>query len=143
MAINENKPLGIKWHKFLVFCLGLGSILNIIVGVITALTGISVAVPSLAVVCVVDGALMIVAAAFGLFARKRLKGFYANGPKLLVVYYIVSLVSSLFDVIAPAIVAPDIYVMDSSMITGTITGTIIALAINVSYYKKREDVFVN
>ena len=143
MAINENKPLGIKWHKFLVFCLGLGSILNIIVGAITALTGIGVAVPSLAVVCVVDGALMIALAVFGFITRKRLKGFFANGPKLLVAYYIVSLVSSLFDTIAPAIVAPDLYVMDSSMITSAITGTIIAIAINASYYKKRADMFTN
>ena len=139
----SNSTYGLKWHKFLVFCIGLGAVLDLVLGGITLLSAFAAETQNLMLVLLISTVFCIVSAVFSFVVHGRLKGLCANGPKLLVAMYILQLVVTIADSIIPVVLAPELYTFDSSSIVGSITGTIIAIAINSSYYKKREDIFVN
>lgn len=133
---------GMKWHKFLLFCLLLGGIANLIVGGMSFIS-LLVVDAFAAIILMLSGAICIAQGVFNFVVHGRLKGLYANGPKLLVAMYIFQLVTGLVDSIVPYILSPELYPLDPSVLTGTITGSIVAIAINSSYYKKRADIFTN
>ena len=133
---------GMKWHKFLLFCLLLGGIVNLIVGGMSFISLLAVDATT-AIILILSGAICVAQGVFNFVVHGRLKGLYANGPKLLVAMYIFQLVTGLVNSIVPSILSPELYPLDSSTITGTITGAIVAIAINSAYYKKRADMFTN
>ena len=134
--------LGMKWHKFLLFCLLLGGIANLLIGGLN-LVSVLAADATTAIILITSGAICVAQGVFNFVVHGRLKGLYANGPKLLVAMYIFQLVTGLVDSIVPYILSPELYPLDPSFLTGTITGSIVWIAINSSYYKKRADIFTN
>lgn len=143
--------LGMKWHKFLVFILWFGAALNILTGLgyFTNLlygeltTEIYAAYPTLKLFDMGTGVALILFALFQFVIRGRLKKLCSNGPKLLIASYVIVLILNVVTAVVPAILAPAYLTVDSSSISGTIVGQIAMIAINSSYYKKREDMFVN
>lgn len=133
---------GMKWHKFLLFCLLLGGIANLILGGMS-LVSILASDATTAIILITSGVICVAQGVFNFVVHGRLKGLYANGPKLLIALYIFQLVTGLVDGIVPFILAPELYPLDPATLTGTITGSIVWIAINSSYYKKREDMFTN
>lgn len=133
---------GMKWHKFLLFCLILGGIANLLIGGIN-LVSVLAADATTAIILITSGVICVAQGVFNFAVHGRLKGLYANGPKLLVAMYIFQLVTGLVDSIVPYILSPELYPLDPSAITGIITGSIVWIAINSSYYKKRADIFTN
>jgi hypothetical protein len=143
--------LGMKWHKFLVFMLWIGAALNILsgIGYFTNLlygeltTEIYAVYPTLKLFNMGTGVALIVIALFQFVARGRLKKLCSNGPKLLIASYVIVLIFNVVTSIAPAILAPAYLTVDSAYLIENIVSQIVMIAINSSYYKKREDVFVN
>ena len=143
--------LGMKWHKFLVFILWFGAALNILTGLgyFTNLlygeltTEIYAAYPTLKLFNMGTGVALILFALFQFVVRGRLKKLCSNGPKLLIASYVIIIVFNVVTAIVPAILAPAYLTIDSSYLIETIVSQIVMIAINSSYYKKREDVFVN
>ncbi len=143
--------LGMKWHKFLVFILWFGAALNILSGIgyfsnllygeLT--TVIYQTYPALKLFDMGTGVVLIVFALFQFVVRGRLKKLCSNGPKLLIANYVIILVFNIVTAVVPAILAPTYLTVDPASISGTIIGQVAMIAINASYYKKREDMFVN
>lgn len=143
--------LGMKWHKFLVFILWFNAALNILsgIGYFTNLlygeltTEIYAAYPTLKLFDMGAGVALIVLALFQFVVRGRLKKLCSNGPKLLIASYVMFIVFNVVTAIVPAILAPAYLTVDSAYLIENIVSQIVMIAINSSYYKKREDVFVN
>ena len=133
---------GMKWHKFLLFCLLLGGIANLIVGGMSFISLLATDATT-AIILITSGVICVGQGVFNFVVHGRLKGLYANGPKLLIALYVYQLVTGLIGSIVPFILSPELYPLDPSVLTGTITGSIVAIAINSSYYKKRADIFTN
>ncbi len=143
--------LGMKWHKFLVFILWFGAALNILSGIgyfsnllygeLT--TEIYATYPALKLFDIGTGVVLIVFALFQFVVRGRLKKLCSNGPKLLIASYVIILVFNIVTAVVPVILAPAYLMVDPASISGTIIGQVAMIAINSSYYKKREDMFVN
>lgn len=143
--------LGMKWHKFLVFILWFGAALNILSGLgyfTDFLYGdltptIYATYPTLKLFDMGTGVALILFALFQFVVRGRLKKLCSNGPKLLIASYVIVLILNVVTAVVPAILAPEYITMDVASISGSIVGQVAMIAINSSYYKKREDVFVN
>lgn len=149
------QALPMKWFKFLIyFSLFAGAVINIVYG-FNYLTGgiyfvetngevsasdIYEVFEEMQIVDVIYGLMMLAIAAFGIFVRFRLAGFYANGPKLLNTLYIVSLVASLVYVIGVFAVVGE---ADAFSMSGAMIGNVIMIAANAAYFKKRAHLFVN
>lgn len=142
-----------NWFKFLIyFGLFAGAVLNVITG-IQMLTGaqydgyedlVYAVFDGLQTVDVLVGIALLALAAFGIYARMRLAGYYQNGPKLLTYVYAGSVVISLLYIIGVNIVlgdaAEDLDI--SSMVTSMVMSAVMIFA-NKTYFKKRESLFVN
>lgn len=150
-TFSGSGDLGMKWHKFLVFMLWIGAALNILSGLgyfTDLLYGeitpeIYAAYPPLKLFDMGTGVALILFALFQFVVRGRLKKLCSNGPKLLIASYVIIIVLNVATTVVPAILAPEYITMDVASISGSIVGQIAMIAINSSYYKKREDVFVN
>ena len=82
---------GMKWHKFLLFFLLLSGIVNLVVGGMSFITLLAVDATT-AIILILSGAICVAQGVFNFVVHGRLKGLYANGPKLLVSFGIFSVI---------------------------------------------------
>lgn len=143
-----------KWFKFLIyFSLFAAAVLNAING-INLLTGsiydgyaelVYEVYDGLQLIDTVVGLLSFALAAFCVYTRYRLAGFYQNGPKTLTYLYIFNIVINLVYLIGlTSIVGSEILESSdySSFVSGIAT-SIVYIFINKSYFSKREYLFIN
>ena len=89
------------------------------------------------------GIALIALAAFGIFVRFRLAGFYQNGPALLNTVYIAGVVISLVYLIGATSALGDFAEnIDFSSYISNIVSSITVVIINTIYFKKRKHLFV-
>lgn len=152
---QPQNELPMKWFKFLIFfSLFASAVLNTISGII-ALTGaqyeqeykgakelVYAYFEGLQTVDMIYGVALIAIAAFAIYVRVRLAGYYANGPKLLNVLYLANAGFGLFYIIAlQSIVGSDVNLDMTSAITSIIT-SVVMVGVNTVYFKKRAHLFV-
>ena len=141
-------PMG--WHKFLMVIFIIGGIISILNG-ITMLTGIQYSMqgadpdavysyfPGLRMWDYVYGVICIALGVFQIYVRNRLNGFYANGPKLLMIFYIVGIVTSVLYLFNASAIIGDAPVES----IGSVIVSVVMMIINYIYYRKRKELFVN
>ena len=152
-AYAEPTP-SMKWYKFLIFfALYATAILNIIGGVsqltgtVYSVTGISASDvyayygQGLHILDIVMGILMIGIAVFAIFVRFQLAGYKKQGPKTLLVLYVINLVVSLGYSLAVGAIT-SVNVMDSSSVGGLVISAVMII-VNYFYFKKRAHLFCN
>lgn len=144
---------GMGWFKFLIyFALFFGAFVNLMTG-ISFLTGSIYGGDAEWVYAVYDGlqsldmilgCVLICIAAFGVFVRFRLSGYYRNGPAMLMGLYGGVVLFDLVYIVGVGMILPE-YVMEEIDFTSTysamITG-VIMIFVNRVYFKKREHLFV-
>jgi hypothetical protein len=98
---------------------------------------------NLKMIDVIFGVLLIALAAFGVFTRFRLSGYYKNGPLMLIALYAFGIVANLGYMIAAYAVLPEMVTNEldlSSTISSAVT-SVAMIVINFSYFKKRSHLF--
>ena len=139
-----------KWYKFLIyFALFAGAVLNIF-SAISYFTGSSYGsdaglyysyFPGLKAADIVFGIIVIGVAVLMIYTRMALAKFKKNGPKLLYLTYGVSLGVTIIYLIAVSVIIGSAAALTSSIPS---IGTSLAfLVINMTYFRKRMDLFVN
>ena len=143
MKSNESKELGMGWHDFMVFCRGLTGVFGIIGAIVLAILSVLAFQP----IGIVSSIAMLAVAVYSFEVRHSLKNFEKGAPKKLITYSILSMILNIADVFAPLLMSPlgsGAFPEDGvSSILGTVIKAIVMIAINSSYYQKREDMFVN
>jgi hypothetical protein len=151
-AYDITPPLSMGWFKFLInFAIFAGAVLNVISG-ISLLTGsvygedaalVYEVFDNLKMIDVIFVVLLIALAAFGVFTRFRLSGYYKNGPLMLIALYAFVIVADLGYMIALYAVLPEMVTNEldlSSTISSAVT-SVAMIVINFSYFKKRSHLF--
>ena len=135
--MEQNKDLGMGWHNFLVFCLGIRGVLGIIVAIATVVASfMALEIPGIAV-----GVLSVGVSAFALATREKLKYLSSGAINYVIGFYIAQFIVGVID----SVVA---YVINSSAgfdfgdLTWDVIFMVAMLLINIPYYKKRKDMFV-
>lgn len=153
-AINNasyapQKPMG--WFKFLIyFSLFASAIINII-NAVQFFTGdvygnsfVAAAVyltfPAMQVLDMIYGVILIAISAFLVVTRFQLAGYKKNGPKMVVIAYVLNVVISLAYVIFASAMT-GINLFDASMISSLLISIVMAVANNI-YFKNRKEMFV-
>lgn len=143
-----------KWFKFLIyFALWFGAVGNFLGGIMMFDGGqygdsaklVYAVYDGLKAVDIIVAALCIVLAAFGIYVRFRLAGFYANGPKMLNWLYVFSALVNLLYIVGLFIILPS-RVAENIELGSYISSSVISvlmICLNVSYFKKRAHLFVN
>ena len=90
---------------------------------------------------IVMGILMIGIAVFAIFVRFQLAGYKKQGPKTLLVLYVINLVVSLGYSLAVGAIT-SVNVMDSSSVGGLVISAVMII-VNYFYFKKRAHLFCN
>ena len=133
---KKNKEYGMVWHHLLVFYYGLIGVLGMILGPGLIIFSIYTLEPT----GVVAGLLCICIALYAFTVRTSLRNLEAGLIKTLVQFFIFRMLISFIDVVLAGIISnPDAIAVNFEYMIGAIVGTLIAIAINVPYYKKRED----
>lgn len=150
-SLERHYPM--KWHQFLMIVWFAGGILGIIRG-LTILTGKIYSLygtdseivyrfyPKLEQINSIYGFVCIALSIFQIIMCNRLNKFRKNGPRLMVIYFILSIISSF------------VYQIASNAAAGTTSSNFVSnllltaalipyLIINIIYYRKRKDLFVN
>lgn len=150
---NNQKPLGMKWYKFIIYvALILGAIVNILGGV-RSFAGMSygsaemssmvyAAFPGMKALDIIMGVLEIGLGAFCFIVRSALAHFKAKGPKLLLVMYIVNIVILVFYSVATSTITGLLSVTDTLNVI-TLAPTVIMVIVNYIYFNNRSHLFVN
>lgn len=135
--MEQNKDLGMGWHNFLVFCLGIRGVLGIIVAIVTIVASfMALEIPGIAV-----GVLSLGVSAFALATREKLKYLSSGAINYVIGFYIAQFIVGVIDSVTA-------YVINSSAgfdfgdLTWDVIFMVAMLLINIPYYKKREDIFV-
>ncbi|MGN0981443.1 MAG: hypothetical protein ACI4O0_00985 [Candidatus Limivicinus sp.] len=146
----ETKPLGMKWHKFMIYCAMFLAALTNFSGGIQAISGIQYGEDAewfyflydgLKALDVIYGVLLIAVAGFILYTRHQLARMKRNAPKLIVTLYACTLLMSLaYPCLLAAITG--INVFDVSVVVNLLSALVMAV-INILYYRKRSHLFVN
>ena len=142
-----------KWFKFIIyFGLFAGALVNFLSG-FSLLTGsiyegdaelVYAFFDELESIDTLVGIALIALAAFGVFVRFRLSGFYQNGPALLNATYIAAIVISIVYLMGVSSVLGDFAEgMDFSSYISSVVSSIAMVIINTIYFKKRKHLFVN
>lgn len=154
--VDPNAPkLGMKWYKFLIyFALIAGAVINFInaIGYFTGsiyFSGSDGAISAeqvyaafgvLKTIDMVYGAYIVAFAIFALVLRSHLAGFSSKAPKMVTVFYVISIVVPLvYNLLTGAIVG--VSVVGESI--GSIIVGLIFLFANIRYFKRRAHLFVN
>ena len=135
--MEQNKDLGMGWHNFLVFCLGIRGVIGIIVAIVTIVASfMALEIPGIAV-----GVLSLGVSAFALATREKLKYLSSGAINYVIGFYIAQFIVGVIDSVTA-------YVINSSAgfdfgdLTWDVIFMVAMLVINIPYYKKREDIFV-
>lgn len=134
----EEKELGMGWHDFLVIWYGIVGWIGIIAGIAIVVLGAIAIQPA----GIIGGVLSIGVAAITLETRKKLDDFDSDAIDSLKIMYGARLVSIFVDIFLSLSIDPS-HTVDYMDIIFDVLRVVIFFAINISYYKKREDVFVN
>ncbi|MBP3313232.1 MAG: zinc-ribbon domain-containing protein [Oscillospiraceae bacterium] len=143
-----------KWFKFLIyFSLFASAVLNFISGV-QMLTGsiygadadlVYAFFDGLKALDVLMGVGMLALAAFAIYTRFRLSGFYKNGPKMVMLTYAIDAALQLIYIIGVNVILPGEVVAEIDM-TSTIVGIVVSVVMiwaNKVYFDKRANLFQN
>lgn len=141
---------GMAWYKFLIYIsLFLSAVMNILGG-ISQITGgyyagqadvVYESFPTLRPIDIAVGVITVALGAFALYTRFRLAKFRQNGPKCLYLLYAGNILTSvLYAVAASAVIG-----QSALDITGAtqLIGSLIMLGLNMVYFGKRDDLFIN
>jgi len=153
-----------KWFKFLIyFSLFAGAILNAATGA-SLLTGsiyemrggvdpdaVYAILPDMKTVDMAYGVFAILIAVMGIVTRFMLSGFSKNGPKMYLAMLILSIVASLIYSIAADSILSEFYkdigsTNDVSLLSENLPSAFTSFAMlvcNITYFKKRQHLFVN
>ena len=148
-----NDPRGMKWFKFIIYFQLFASAVISVITAITMFTGAHYQgqadmvyryFPGLKGLDVFYGIALIALAAFAIVTRQNLAKFRKNGPRFYFILIIASLALALiYSIAGSSILNVSLgEVMDGSSV-GSLIGNIALLIINIIYFKKREDLFVN
>ena len=145
-----------NWYKFLIyFALFAGALLNL-VNAIRFLTGsingssyeadlLYAVFPSWKTLDIIVGLLLLVTAAFAIYTRFRLSGYYKNGPTcLFLTYGLGALINVIYLVGAAVIISDTMFSITDLEIVPTVTSivvSIVMIVINVVYFNKRKQLF--
>ena len=152
---NYDPGYSMKWHKFLIyFSLWLSAVVNS-VNAIRAFNGsiygsssraelVYLAYPGMKAITLIYGVALLGLAVLAIATRFALAGYKANGPRLLIILYILNLVVGLGFLILASMVShiPFSNLADASTWASIII-SIIMIAANKTYYDKRDSLFVN
>ncbi len=160
VAVQENKPLTMKWYKFLVyFGLWAGALLNIsnagniISGNIynTTVNGVSVTADmiystygdQLKSFDTVRALLFLLPAVMGIITAVMLLKYKAVGPKLLLGVYAASAVVTAISTIGEHMIAQTVYQtsFNASALATSVAIAICLIGINKKYFDKRAHLF--
>ena len=146
-------PPPMKWHKFLMIVwfyggfLGIVRGLIIVSGIIYHLYGMDPVIvykfhPMLEYVDLIYGIVSVALSTYQIIMANRLHLFCKNGPLLMIIFLILSITSSFFYLIASnaAIGRISITLVHDFLLTAAFIPYMI---INIIYYQKRQDLFVN
>lgn len=100
------------------------------------------AFPAVPIICVVMGFLMLGFAVLAIITRFSLAALEKKGPLLLYLVYGVEIVFSLLFALALYLVTGVSEVFDSSLISSVVLN-LVFLIVNIVYFTKRKDIFVN
>lgn len=152
---NQTQPqFKMKWYKFLIyFSLFFSAVINLISGILQ-ITGMNYNISGadasavylyygsgLKIIDVLFGIFVIALAVYAIYVRFRLAGFRQNGPTSYYILLAANAIGSTLYYIAASFVT-GIMMFDSSTIT-TLVSSIAMLALNVVYFNKRSQLFVN
>ena len=153
--LNPVQPqFKMKWYKFLIyFSLFFSAVVNFASGIMQ-ITGLNYSISGgsasvvymyygmgLNIVDVIFGIFVIAMAVFAIYTRFRLAGFKQNGPMSYYILLAANAIGSTIYYIAVTFMT-GIMMFDSSTIT-TLVSSIVMLALNVVYFNKRSELFVN
>ena len=138
---EENSPaekeLGMGWHDFLVIWYGIAGWFGIIVGIATIVIGSIALEPA----GMLGGILSFGVAAITLATRKKLNDFDSDAIDFLKIMYGARLVNIFIDIVLSLIINSS-HEVDIKGVIFDVLRVVIFAAINLSYYKKRADMFV-
>ena len=129
--VNSGTPdMPMKWHKFLCyFGLWLGALLN-------GFSGVALLTAGAGALSKVYGILLLIIAVFDAYVAICMIKMKKGAPKMLILLYGITLVVNLLFMLISG--------GDSlSSGIGSLAGSALMIAINLTYYKKREHLFVN
>ena len=142
-----------KWHKFLMVMMIFGALYMIAQGILIHtgdwydVNGVNTALvysqfPKLAMLNRIFGTCMIGFGVFEFTVRRRLRKFMANGPRSLKIFYLLVMGSWLIYLLAGLGITGGSITNLRQILSGTVLRGCM-MAINVRYYKRREDAFIN
>ena len=148
-----NDPRGMKWFKFIIYVqLFLAAIMNTLTAV-SVLSGnvysgkaeqVYSTFPKMKGADIFYGVCLLAIAAFAIFVRFRLAGFYRNGPAMYYSLQVASLVVSVgYVFIASLILGVSFGSMMNVSSSASLVTSIVMLVVNINYFGKRSDLFVN
>lgn len=148
-----NDPRGMKWFKFIIYFQLFANAAVNGYSALTALIGtqyqgsadlVYKSFPSLRAVDIAYGLVLLALAAFAVFTRMRLARFRRNAPLL---YYILSIANTLDAVLYVLLVSlvsgVPVGDFDNLNLTVAVAVNLMMLVINLIYFGKRKDLFVN
>lgn len=152
----QQKPLGMKWFKFLIyFQLFVASLVSLLTGVFLftgkIYTGASAEevellymyFPNLKIFNLCMGVVYVVLCILYLVTRFMLSGYRKAGPAMLIAMYVGSLlISVLLVLITLQLVDGVVYEINITTITSVVT-SIVMIVCNIIYFKKRKHLFIN
>ena len=151
----QAKQHPMKWFKFLIYFLTFATALTLLIDGIGLLTGMTYGgdagvvyafFPGLFYLDLLIGLVSLAMAAFWIYVRFRLAKFRADGPKLLIMVYVVSIVINLVYGIGATVLLSGSMGLQSSPMTAAVSsscGAIIMIFANKAYFGKRAELFVN
>ena len=132
----EEKELGMGWHDFLVIWYGIVGWVGIIASIAMIVLGAIALEPA----GMLGGILSLGLAAITLATRKKLNDFESDAIDFLKIMYGARLVNIFMDIFLSLSINPS-HKVDIKDVIFDVLRVVIFAAINLSYYKKREDMF--
>ncbi len=153
---NKQPELGMKWFKFLIyFSLFAGALSNLFDGIVY-IAGFGDKLPEILaeeyyflpdnfrVIEVVFGVFTLATAAWGIYTRFQLSGFKKNAPECFYAMYIISSVISMaYSITGIALTTSEGWDSIIGAIIGGVVGEAVFILCNVTYFRKRQHLFVN
>lgn len=150
--LNTNQQ-PMKWFKFLIyFGLFAGVVLNAVSG-FQLLTGahygegkdlVYQVFGNLQTLDLIGGICLVALAAFGIYTRVRLAGYYKNGPQMLAYLYLGAVIANVVYIAGLYIVVPEVAgQLDLTSTISSCVTSVIMVIVNREYFRKREALFVN
>ena len=154
-ASGSQPDMPMKWYKFLIyFALFAGAVINGIAGILyltgkiydfAAGDGASALMymffGSLRIVDVIYGIALIGLAIIAVMTRQKLAGYSADGPKMLMTYYVLSTAVSVVYALLASIVTGQNFFSGSVLLS--IIVSIVMIFLNKVYFEKRAHLFNN